>query len=433
MGAGLAGLTAARELVKRGIKSVVVLEARDRVGGRTLNESIGGGHVVEAGGEFAGPRHTAVLALAGELGIKTFPTYFDGKTVYFLGGQRSLVEGDRIGEGDLLTSPDTFRKMLEQVPLEKPWENTKAREYDAQTVASWLAGNVKSPEAKTLITIGINQIFYADPAELSLLYFLLLVHSAGGLLPLFATRAGAQDRRFVGGSQLISLKIAGELGRNLVLNSPVTKISNWERGPVRIESANASVEARHVIVAMMPADNARIEFDPPLPSNRRKLVRRWPAGHILKANVVYDEPFWRKDGLNGQALGDAGPVETTFDNSPPEGSPGVILVFTNPKASFPSSPGERRDLIAGELAKLFGERARKPIGYVELDWGMERWTMGCVSPLGPGLLTTCGAALRAPVGRIHWAGTESSLVWSGYMDGAVRSGKRSAEEVAVIL
>jgi monoamine oxidase len=401
VGAGLAGLTAAREL-RRHKLTVCVVEARGRVGGRTLDRPIGGGHVVEGGGQWAGPTQTAVLGLAKELGVGTFKTYATGKTVVHFGGSRLVVPAGETGSRDLRKVRDTLDAMARQVPLADPWAAKRAREWDAVTVADWLRGN--AGRAGTRDELGLEaETALGPPARTSLLWFLFYVHLAGGL---HALNVGAQELRFTGGPQALSQRLAADLGDAVVLSSPAEKIDQNGDAAV-VESKRVRVTARRVVVA---------------------LVRRWVGEPGFKVNVVYPRPFWRAAGLSGLAVSDRGPAGVTFDNSPPDGSKGVVVVFVDPKKA-PKDAGSRKKAVLRDLVALFGKAAGEPVGYVETDWADEPWTAGCVSPLPPGVLTGFGPALRAPVGRVHWAGTETSEVWCGYMDGAVRSGVRVADEI----
>jgi monoamine oxidase len=432
IGAGLAGLTAARVLLKAGVTSVLVLEARDRVGGRTLNQDIGGGHVVEAGGQWVGPTQTHIRKLADELGVKTFKTYNKGKSVTWVEGRRSTRAAAGLKPADLLDfgrAQARLETMARTIPLAKPWSAPQAEVYDAQTVASWLKANTATAGARSLFELVLEGTL-GKAEDVSLLYFLFYLHSAGGLDALENTEGGAQDSRFVGGSQLVSLRLAAELKDRVILNTPVLRVVDRPPERVRVVTAATAFEARRVVVAMMPADTRCIEFDPPLPTARQELVKGWKGSPAFKVNVVYEKPFWRDEGVNGQATGELPLVGMTFDNSPPEGRPGVLVAFLNEKAAARfRDAAQRRKAVVKDLAKYFGDRALQPTGYVEMDWSAEKWTTGCVSPVGPRLLTRFGLALREPVGRIHWAGTETAEVWTGYMEGAVRSGERVAEEV----
>ena len=430
IGAGLAGLTAARELVAGGVDSVLVLEARDRVGGRTLNQPIPGGGIVEGGGEFVGPTQTAVVELAHELGLETFPTYNEGETVYYLGGVRSTGVGMGLGSALGAGTPGgRLDEMAGEIPAGQPWNAANAAEWDAITVEDWLRETGVTD--RMLIDLATAATLGATPAQISLFWFLFYISSAGGLRDLLATRGGAQDSRIVGGSQLISTRMAAGLGARVRLSSPVRRISGWDGDSATIECDGATIDAERLVIAMMPADVKRVEFDPPLPESRSSLNERWGFSEIgFKAQAVYKTAFWRDDGLSGQVLSTEDP-QITFDNSPPGGTPGVILAFVDPRTA-PDTEDGRRDWLAERLACYFGEKAREPIAYVECDWAEDGWTAGCVSPCGPGVLTSLGTALTVPCGRIHWAGTETSAVWNGYMDGAVRSGRRAAAEVIAV-
>ena len=427
VGAGLAGLTAARELKKKGM-SVCVLEARDRVGGRTLDHPIGGGHVVEGGGQWVGPGQTRVLALAKELGIATFPSHHEGKTVLSLSGLRFTRPADEADSADFARVKRLLEGLAKTVPLDAPWSAEHARVWDDKTVADWLAENTRDEETKQVFEIDISTEL-GSPARISLLYYLFIIRSAGGLR---ALETDAQERRFVGGPQSLSKALAGPMADRLVLGSPVHRISDDPKSRIEVESKRLKVAARRVVVAMMPADTRRIAFAPGLPPARRGLVETWRGQAAIKVNVVYDEPFWRKDGLSGLGLSDRPPIGVTFDNSPADGSRGVLLAFLTDD-DVPRDPAVRRTAVLEGVAKLFGRRARSPIAYLETDWSRDGWTTGCVSPVPRNVLTRFGPALRVPVGRIHWAGTETSEAWCGYMDGAVRSGERVAAEVLASL
>ena len=423
IGAGLAGLTAARELRRHKVP-VCVVEARDRVGGRTLDHSIGSEHVVEGGGQWTGPTQTAVLGLAKELGIETFKTHAKGKTVVAIGGSRITVDGgESEGSADLQRVKKQLDAMAKEVPLSGPWAAKQAKEWDATTVGEWLRTNANRPDTRDGIGLEVETTL-GPPSSTSLLWYLFYIHSAGGL---HALNIEAQELRFRGGPQALSKKMAADLGGDLVLSSPVSKIDH-SGDRVVIESKRVHLKAKRVVVAMMPADTRRIEFAPSLPAARAELAKKWVGEPGFKVNVVYPKPFWRDAGLSGLAVNDRGPVGMTVDNSPPDGSQGALVGFIDPKKAPKDGPA-RKKAVLDDLVSLFGKLANEPTGYFETDWAGETWTAGCVSPLPRGVLSEFGAALRAPVGRLHWAGTETSEVWCGYMDGAVRSGQRVAAEV----
>jgi monoamine oxidase len=427
VGAGLAGLTTARELEKGGT-SVCVLEARDRVGGRTLDHTIGGGHVVEGGGQYVGPGQERVLALAKGLGIATFPTYQEGKLVFTFGGLRLALPAYQADSADLKRVKRLLESLAATVPTDAPWAAEHAREWDDETVAGWLSKNTSDAATKRFFEISISTEI-GPPSSISLLYYLFIIRSAGSIR---ALEVDAQERRFVGGPQSLSKRLAEALADRLVIDSPVLRIVDEQKATVEVESKRLKVQGRRVVVAMMPADTRRIAFTPALPPARRGLVEAWRGDLSIKVNVVYDEPFWRKDGLSGLGISDRSPVGITFDNSPPDGSRGVLLAFLT-EGDVPKDPDIRRAAVLAGLAELFGKRATRPVAYIEDDWSCDGWTTGCVSPLPRNVLTRFGHALRTPVGRIHWAGTETSEAWSGYMEGAVRSGERVAAEVLASL
>jgi monoamine oxidase len=284
-----------------------------------------------------------------------------------------------------------------------------------------------------LIRLAIRSVFGTEPEDVSLLHVLFYVHSAGGFDSLVDTAGGAQDSRFVGGSQLVAIKMAEKLGDRVLLGSPVGRIEDTN-GTVRIDAGSTAIEADRVIVAVSPTLAARIDYDPALPARRDQMTQRMPQGAILKCMAIYDEPFWRAEGLSGTGVSDGGSVNAIFDNTPPDGSPGVLLGFLDGRAARrwgSASASERQAEVVRVFTRLFGPKAAKPIDYVERDWASEQWSRGCYSgAFGPSGWTDFGPALRRPVGRIHWAGTETATVWNGYIDGAITSGNRAAAEVA---
>jgi monoamine oxidase len=434
VGAGLAGLSAARELAGTGL-DVRVLEARDRVGGRTLSQPIGEHpeDIVEVGGQWVGPTQHEVLALAEELGIETYPTHVQGKnlfenergkmkrysgTIPLLG---PLVMAD-YGRADL-----KLKRLIKRVSADAPWEAEDAQRLDDQTFATWIARNAKTRTTRETLAVACRAVFSVEPAEISLLHVLFYAAAAGGWDDLLDTEGGAQQDRLAGGTQQLSVRMAEQLGDRVELSSPVRAIRVEGEGVIV-----GDVRARRAIVALSPAMAGRIDYDPPLPPARDQLTQRMPNGSVIKCMAVYDDPFWRKDGLTGQAVSIPGPAQAIFDNTPPNGSPGLIGFLEGRDArelgALPER--ERREAVLRGFQRLFGRRASHPVAYVEKDWTTETYSRGCYAGvLGPGGWTGYGRALREPVGRIHWAGTETATRWMGYMDGAIQSGKRAAAEV----
>jgi monoamine oxidase len=436
VGAGLAGLVAARDLIAAN-RTVVLLEARDRVGGRVLNADVGDGKVVEVGGQWIGPTQVRLAALARELGVETFPTYGEGENVLEWRGRLRRYRGTvpRMNPLALVDTEQAMRRLnriARRVPLDAPWEAPRAAALDSRTAATWMRRNMATRAGRDLFQLGIESVWGSQPEDLSLLHLLFYVHSAGSLELLFDTEGGAQQDRFVGGSQLLALRLAERLGDAVVLGAPVLRIRDSGDGVV-VEADRVTASARRVAVAVAPALAGRIAYDPPLPGLRDQLTQRMPLGTVAKCMAIYPEPFWRREGLSGQGLSDVGPVKLTFDNSPPDGSPGVLLGFLEGRRA--SELGRlhadaRRAAVIDCFARLFGPRAARPERYVERLWAEEEWTRGCYGCyMTTGAWTGFGPALREPVGRVHWAGSETATVWNGYMDGAVSSGERVAREL----
>ena len=446
VGAGFAGLTAARDLVNAG-KSVVVLEARSIVGGRVQAHELGGGQVSERGGTFVGPTQDHVLDLAKQLGVDTFDTYDTGDNVYMADGQRSTYSDtgptgtaplDPVILPELALAVQQLDSMANSVPVDAPWNAPSAADWDGQTLETWIKANSASDKFRRLVPLATRPIFGAEPRELSLLFVLFYIAASGNetnpgtFERNFDTRNGGQMWRLVGGSQEIALRIAAQLGRRVVLRSPVRRITQ-SGGRVTAVSDRYTVKCQKVIVAIPPTLAGRIDYHPIVPPERDQLTQRYGQGTLTKVAAVYDKPFWRDKGLTGQAVSIDGLVSATFDDSPQSGAPGVIFGFVGGDSARKyqrMSPQEGRDKVLGEFAGFFGEEARTPKEFFDMRWTTEQWSRGCpVGIAGPGTLLAYGEQLRAPVGAIHWAGTETSTYWNGYMDGAVRSGQRAAKEV----
>ena len=436
VGAGLAGLVAARELTAAGA-SVVVVEARDRVGGRVLNHDLGGGKVVEVGGQWIGPTQDRLAALAQQVGVETFPTHVEGENVIEYRGRLRRYRGaiPRINPVvlvDVERAQRRLNRLARRVPLDAPWEAPDAERLDGQTAASWLRRNLATSAGRMLLELGIEAVWAAQPEDLSLLHVLFYIHSAGSLDMLFETEGGAQQERFVGGSQRVALRMAEELGARVVLGAPVRRIEHGAEG-VTVHADGVVARGKRALVAIAPTLAGRIGYDPPLSGYRDQLTQRMPMGTVVKCMAIYDEPFWRGEGLSGQGTSDTGPVKVTSDNSPPDGSPGVLLGFLEGRHARElgrASAEQRRAAVIDSFTRLFGPRAARPDAYVEKLWAEEEFTRGCYGCHMPtGAWTSYGRALRPPIGPLHWAGAEYATVWNGYMDGAVRSGEAAAREL----
>jgi monoamine oxidase len=440
VGAGISGLVAARRVAAAG-RSVLVLEARDRVGGRVLNHRLDDGSVVESGGAFVGPTQDHILALADELGVRTFPEYADGDNVYVSRGRRSRYRGTvppdpLIAEAAVLI--ERINAMSREVPVDAPWAAEKAAEWDALSLHTWVEQNTVSPDVQTVLQSYLQPSFGAEATDISLLFFLWFIACSGnerhpGTFERSAsTENGAQECRLVGGSGLIPLRMARQLGDAVALAAPVRSIEQHD-GHARVVSDRGPVRARRVIVAAPSATALGIDWLPLLPPRRAQLLQRLPMGQLMKCDAVYETPFWRAKGLSGMGVVDEGAVRVCFDNSPPDADSGVLLAFVGGdtwREYGVRSRADRRAAVLEGFARVVGPEALSPVDYVEHDWTRERWTPGApIAAAGTGTTSAFGSAIRRPFGRVHWAGTETSTYWSGYMDGAVRAGERAALEV----
>ncbi|WP_020139593.1 flavin monoamine oxidase family protein [Streptomyces sp. 351MFTsu5.1] len=442
IGAGLAGLSAARDLVAAG-KSVAVLEARDRVGGRLLNHELGDGQVTEIGGQFVGPTQDRILALAKDVGVETYRAEVPGENVYVHHGRARRFSGHT--PPDLLALPDMglalarIGKAAARIDPAAPWKAPNAPELDGMTYETWLRKAEITGGAVDLVNIFLNSAYGGEARDASALFSLWYVATFGdethpGTMERgTGTTGGAQDSRFVGGSQRVAQRLAVELDGRVHLSAPVRRVTQDSTG-VTVVSDAGEWHAGQVIVAVPPLLASRIVWDPLLPSQQDQLFQRLPFGTLMKCVAVYDKPFWRSEGLSGMGLlRDGSPIREMFDNTPPDGGPGVLMGFLGGKewrrwAHRPA--GERRGAVLRCFAQVVGERAFETADYVEQDWTAEQWTQGGpTSVAAPGVLTSYGAWMGRAFGRVHWAGAEFSPYWNGFMDGAVRSGQDAAAEL----
>jgi len=437
VGAGYAGLTAARRLTQAG-KSVVVLEARDRIGGRIWTFHLPDGSPIDRGGGWVANRHEAVLKLASEVGVSTYKTYVDGYHLLVGEGRTRRYRGliPKISPAAILTialAQARLDRMARRVPLEAPWTAKRAAEWDARSVAWFLErSGIRTTIARDLFDSVVRGLFCGNLNQVSFLNMLFLIRASGGFNSLVSITGGYQENLVVGGAGSIARRVADALGASVRLNTPVRAVTQRDNH-VLVESAALTVSARHAVVAVPPALALGIAFDPVLPQDRLTLYRHSTAGPETKTLLVYDEPFWRANGFSGQSAGPQSASEVTLDATPAAGRPGVIASFTfGPVAERADAldPRERRQLVLQAMVERFGPRAGSPSAFVETPWWKEEWTRGCsMAHWSPGILTKYGALLRQPFGRLHWAGTETATISYGTLDGAVRSGERAANEI----
>lgn len=435
VGAGLAGLKAASELEAQG-RSVIVLEARDRVGGR-LKPGMIAGEVIDRGGQWVGPGQDRLLAEAARFGIKTYPQYDKGAQILWYQGKRASYTGD-VPKLPLLALLELDRVVkrwnrdMTTLPELSPWLAEKARDWDSQTLESWIRRNIYTSGAQTFARIVTRAVFCAEPSQMSYLFFLEYLRSGHGVEHLIGVEGGAQQDKFRGGAHSIAVKLADSLKSPPVLDAPVRAIAQNETG-VTLRTDKGEFEARHVVMAVPPTLAARIHYDAPLPAKRDGLFQRLPMGSVIKVHIAYDTPFWRHAGMSGQAASDKHAFNVVFDQSPDDEHVGILVGFIDGDHAVEMSAlgdNARRQHVISALIDYFGPQAATPIDYVDQDWTAEEWSRGCyVAHMAPGVMTTFGDVIREPVGRLHWAGTETATEWAGYMDGALQSGSRAAHEI----
>lgn len=439
VGAGFAGLTAARELRAAG-HSVAVLEADDRVGGRTKPGQIAG-EVVDLGGQWVGPTQTRLLALAKAMSVTVYPQYATGKNLIDIAGHRAAYQGEipalePSAMAEFAAVVGKIEALSAAAPMPEPWTAPDAATLDAQTVESWLLANAQTTAVRSAMRLIVRAVLSSEASQVSMLAFVAYASAAGSFSDLIATRGGAQDAVFEGGVWQLAAKMAADLGPAVTLGAPALSIGQDDAG-VTVSTPKGDWRGRYVVVTAPPPLASRIAYSPALPAMRDGLTQRMPLGCVIKVHVAYARPFWREQGLTGLVLSDRTAFGPWFDHSPQNGAHGALVGFYDggpAQAWADRAPDERKAQTLADIARYFGEAAMSPTGYLEEVWTrapLHRGGYVCVP--GPGVLTAFGPALRAPVGRIHWAGTETAEAWVGYIDGAIRSGERAAAEVGALL
>lgn len=437
VGAGFAGLTAALRLKQAG-RSVALLEARDRIGGRTFTVTRDDGSWIDRGGAWIGPGQDRIYAMMDEFGVPEYKQHNDGDAMMVIDGKKHRYGGTipwsmspwavtNLGIGLL-----SIEKMCKSIPREAPWEAKHAAEWDRISLGEWIEKNTMSKAAREMLDMALSGVYTSAGSETSLLWALTQMGSGGGPTFVISGKGGAQDARPVGGMGAIYRSIAAELGDALHLSRPVRQITQ-DAGGVTVAADGLTVRARRAIVAIPLAIASSIVYEPLLPVDRALLHQRMPSGAVIKISIIYDEPFWRADGLCGQSAAPGTPATLTIDACTNTADPGIMCVITEGPAArrlTGMDEADRKAAVIGELVDRFGGKANSPLEFHEQNWTIERYSGGgMISHATTGVLTEFGYTLRQPCGRVHWAGTESSAVMCGWVDGAIRSGERAAAEV----
>lgn len=440
IGAGISGAIAARELKREG-KSIAVLEARDRVGGRLYTKTIHKDIKVDLGGQWIGPSQENMYELVKEYKSEVIPTYSEGKSIVSLGQKIKTYKGPipSLPMPDLISldwAIKKINKLSDTVNLKEPWNTPKAKLLDSITLHAWIKKNIKFAKARKVFQIGAEAVFATSIADISLLHTLIYIKSGNDFDSLVNVENGAQQDRLKDGLQPLVEKIFNELKEDLFLQSPVTSIYQSDENVV-VKTDKLTYQAKKVICTIPPATLGNIIFHPELPINKKQFTSRAFMGSAIKCYIIYKNPFWRKQSLNGMAITDSGYISLTFDNYNPKYKQGILLGFVvadKAKEFIRYTKEKQNQIIKDDIVRIFGSEASNPMHIHTEAWSSERWTNGCYSGMFPtNVWSSVGHEWRKPYKHIHWAGTETSEKWQGYMEGAVVSAKRAVKEVKVIL
>jgi putrescine oxidase len=436
VGAGAAGTTAANELRKAGL-SVVVLEARDRVGGRLWTDVIDGA-MLEIGGQWVSPDQDALIETIDELGLETFSRYREGDSVYVgpdgtlhrFTGEMFPVSAET--EAVIAEITERLDAMVAEIDPDRPYAHPKAEEWDTVTWDAWLRQQTDDDEAVRNLAFATGSAMLTKPTHsFSLLQSLLMASSAGS----YSNLVDADfilDKRVVGGLQQVPLLLAERLGDDVLLNQPVRTLE-WGENGVTATTDSLTVSARYAILAHAPVLYNRISFVPPLPRRQHQMHQHISMGFVIKVHAVYETPFWRAQGLSGTAFSPYEISHEAYDNTNHGDERGTLVGFVSDQTAdgvFELSAEERKERILESFSHYYGEEAKNPVVYYESDWGTEEWTRGAyAASFDMGGLHRYGADLRTPVGPIHFAC--SDLAGAGYqhVDGAIRMGRLAAAQI----
>ncbi len=444
LGAGFAGLAAAERLADAG-RRVLVLEARDRVGGRARTDHFEDGLWLDFGGQWIGPGHDEMYALASGLDVSIWSMYVQGCHILRLGNRNRAYRGMvplTLSPWTLLNLGWGFLRLhwlTRRVPLEAPWKAKGARELDQRTLGDWMRANLRDRHAFNIFAMAVEAVFAAHPDDISLLHGLFYLRAGDGLEKLTSSENGAQQDRAERGMQGLAETWAERLrGKGVAfrLDCPARVVEQGETG-VRVHTDDSVHEGRRVVCTLPPVMTLEVEFRPAMPEARRHWCEGLPPGNVIKCFAVYDRPFWRDQGLSGSAAGDTPPVHVSFDVTPPGENRGVLMGFFEGRDAAEwadADEASRREAVLEAFGRFFGQQALQPQRYIDHVWRDEAWSRGCYAGVArPGIVSSVGDSARAPHGHVYWAGTETATRYTGYLEGAVRSGHRAAEEVEASL
>ena len=426
IGAGFAGLTAAKSLLDHGL-NIKVLEARSQAGGRVESTTLNSGERVDIGGTWITPIQTEILNLARNYGVETIMLPVEGKD---LGDLETSVTHPELA--DIISQLD---EMTYAINTRKPWTAPRATEWDRQSFAGWLEKNISNSDVKRFLSGMLGEYFLCGAENISLLHTLFYWKSNGGFEYIFG-ESGQSSRqlRCDGSVHQLCLRMSEEIGERIMLNCPVRRITQFKnRTTVCIDSGEFS--AARILIAMSPTSADHITFEPALSPMRTYLAQCLMKSSLFAFKVVYEEPFWRDKGFSGSGLFYAEGIETV-DTSPKHGANGIITAYSCPHAFWrlvTMGQDERKQTVLNILSKYFGDTAATPQQYIEKTTVFDPMILGCVTAFAPNTWSTVGSTIREPSGNIHWAGTETATEFAGQMEGAIRSGRRAAEEIFVAL
>ncbi|WP_183392758.1 flavin monoamine oxidase family protein [Kineococcus radiotolerans] len=434
VGAGLAGLAAADQLVQAG-HDVVIVEGRDRIGGRIHTTEVAG-VPVDAGATWVGPHHTEVRDLASRLGVQLVPQFHTGKGLLSFGGRRRVESATAMAPWvvlDLTRILGALQKLADSLSVEAPWKHRDAEKLDSVSLGEWLTSKLALKGTRKFVNM-ISLVHWGAPVgDVSLFNVLRYIKTLGSLDIMLSVEGGDQQDRILGTAHGLVSRYAEAVDAPILLNSPVQRITTAAER-VTVHTADDMIEARYVIMTASPMHRAQIEFSPALPEQHYGLSRSWRLGSLSKAFVAYDRPFWRSEGLSAESVSDDDTVFLTFDVSPSPEGPGILMVFCDGRRFDGFEEPERRRRVLEQVVHLYGERARHPLDYTDFSWGNDSFAAGGPNPaVAPKAWTSFGRYLREPVGLVHWAGSETADAFSGTMNGALLSGQRAAREVTTRL